>query len=217
MVPYWLPLGMSVIKSIGSTRRVGLKASSARLSVPRGMELSVAKQVLSQLNKLIADDRDVTLNLTVVRGKVVSVREAPPTTPEQRLAAAMGRAAARGDVLIGTLFDDPEMLNSDRMARRLGITRETVNTMRHDGRLLGLEGARRGVRYPAWQVDSDGHMLKIMPVLIQELGDAWAVYRFLLQRHPELDGVTGLDLARDPLREAEAVRLARSQGFAPAA
>src|ERR1700733_10466243 len=160
MVPYWLPLGMSVIKSIGSTRRVGLKASSARLSVPRGMEVSVAKQVLSQLNKLIADDRDVTLNLTVVRGKVVSVREAPPTTPEQRLAAAMGRAAARGDVLIGTLFDDPEMLNSDRMARRLGITRETVNTMRHDGRLLGLEGARRGVRYPAWQVDSDGRLLR---------------------------------------------------------
>jgi hypothetical protein len=185
--------------------------------VPRGMEPSLAKQVLSQVNRFIAGDRDVRLNLTVERGKVVSVREAGPATADERLAAAMDRADARGDVLIGKLFDDPEMLSSIGMARRLGITRETVNAMRHDGRLLGLEGARRGVRYPAWQLDSDGHLLKIMPALLNELGEAWAAFRFLLQHHPELDGAIGLDAARDPLREAEVLRLAHSLRFAPAA
>lgn len=185
--------------------------------MPRGMEPSLAKQVLSQVNRFIVGDRDVTLKLTVERGKVVSVREAGSATADERLAAAIERADARGDVLIGKLFDDPEMLSSDGMARRIGITRETVNAMKHDGRLLGLEGARRGFRYPVWQLDSDGHLLKIMPELLKELGEAWAVYRFLLQHHPELDGAIGLDAARDPLREAEVLQLAHSLRFAPAA
>jgi hypothetical protein len=208
---------MPITKNTQADRRGATKAPPARLSVPRGMEPSLAKQVLLQVNRFIADDRDVTLNLTVERGKVVFVSETGPTTADERLAGAMERAEARGDVLIGKLFDDSEMLNSDGMARRLGITRETVNAMRHDGRLLGLEGARRGIRYPAWQLDSNGHLLRIMPELLNELGDAWAVYRFLLQHHPELDGAVGLDLARDPLREAKVLQLAHSLGFAPAA
>ena len=208
---------MPTTKTTQADHRVALKVPPARLSVPRGMEPSLARQVLSQVNRFIAGDRDVTLNLTVERGKLVSVREAGPATADERLAAATDRAGARGDVLIGKLFDDPEMLNSEAMARRLGITRETVNAMRHDGRLLGLEGARRGIRYPVWQLDSNGHLLKIMPALLKELSDAWAVYRFLLQHHPEFDGATGLDAARDRNREGGVLQLARSLGFAPAA
>jgi hypothetical protein len=208
---------MPTTKISRPNHRVALRAPSARLSVPRGMEPSLARQVLSQVNRFITGDCDVTLNLTVERGKVVSVREAGPATAEERLNAAMDRAYARGNVLIAKLFDDPEMLSSDGMARRLGITRETVNAMRHDGRLLGLEGARRGIRYPAWQLDRDGRLLQIMPGLVKELGEPWAVYRFLLQRHPEFDGATGLDAARDPRREAEVLHLAGSLGFAPAA
>ncbi len=208
---------MPTTKSTRVDHRDTLKGPPARLSVPRGMEPSLAKQVLSQVNRFISDNRDVTLNLTVERGKVVSVREAGPATADERLRAAMDRAAARGDVLIGKLFDDPEMLNSDGMARKLGITRETVNAMRHDGRLLGLQGARRGVRYPAWQLDNDGHPLRIMPALLRESGEAWATYRFLLQHHPELDGAIGLDAGRDPGRESEVLQLARSLRFAPAA
>lgn len=207
---------MSTAKTTRTDDRAAAKVPAARLAVPRGMEPSLARQVLSQVSRFIAGDRDVTLKLTVERGKVVSVREAGPTTADDRLAAAMDRAETRGDGLLGKLFDDPEMLNSESMARRLGITRETVNAMRHDGRLLGLEGARRGVRYPAWQLDNDGRLLKIMPALLDELGDAWAVYRFVLQHHPELDGATGLNAARDPTREAEVLKLARSLGFAPA-
>ena len=208
---------MPTTKSTRANHRDTLKAPPARLSVPRGMEPSLAKQVLAQVNRFVADNRDVTLNLTVERGKVVSVREAGSATADERLRAAMDRADARGDVLIGKLFDDPEMLNSDGMARKLGITRETVNAMRHDGRLLGLVGARRGVRYPAWQLDNDGRPLKIMPALLRELGEAWATYRFLLQHHSELEGAIGLDAARNPRREAEVLQLARSLRFAPAA
>jgi hypothetical protein len=208
---------MPTTKSTRANDRDTLKAPPARLSVPRGMEPSLAKQVLSQVNRFTADNRDVTLNLTVERGRVVSVREAGSATAGERLHAAMDRADVRGDVLIGKLFDDPEMLNSDGMARKLGITRETVNTMRHDGRLLGLEGARRGVRYPAWQLNNDGHPLKIMPALLRELGEAWATYRFLLQHHSELEGAIGLDAAGNPRREAEVLQLARSLRFAPAA
>jgi hypothetical protein len=133
---------MMTTKITRTNPRVAFNAPLARLSVPPGMEPSLAEEVLSQVNRFVASSRNVTLNLTMERGKVVSAREAGPRTADERLAAATDRAGAGGDVLIGKLFDDPGMLNSDGMARKLGIMRETANAMRHDGRQLGVEGAR---------------------------------------------------------------------------
>jgi hypothetical protein len=57
--------------------------------------------------------------------------------------------------------------------------------------VLGLEGAKRGFRFPDWQVGQDGKPFAALPALFERLGDEWAVYRFLVQHHPELDGLTG--------------------------
>lgn len=112
--------------------------------------------------------------------------------------SAMARAKTRGAMRVGEILRGTEMLNADAFAAAIGATRETVHRKRHRHEVLGLEGPKRGVRFPDWQVSSSGELLPDLPKLFQALGDhPWAVYRFLLQKHPELDGSTGLDALRE--------------------
>jgi len=66
------------------------------------------------------------------------------------------------------------------------------------GEILALDGAKRGFRYPGWQITDDGRLLPGLVELARELsGGPWTIYRFLLQRHPELNGETGLDALKN--------------------
>jgi hypothetical protein len=73
----------------------------------------------------------------------------------------------------------------------LGTTRVTVNTKRQSGQVLGLDGAKRGFRFPVWQLDSNGKPFAELATLHERLGGPWAVYRFLVQPHGELNGMSG--------------------------
>lgn len=108
------------------------------------------------------------------------------------LSSALDEARARGRLQVAEILAREEMLNADAFARLLGTTRMTVNTKRKQNQVLGLDGAKRGFRFPAWQVDGDGKPFAALPALFERLGGGpWTVYRFLMQRHPELDGLTG--------------------------
>jgi hypothetical protein len=86
----------------------------------------------------------------------------------------------------------------------------TVNTKRQKRQLLGLEGAKRGFRFPQWQIGRDGKPFGTLPELFNRLGDdSWAVYRFLVQRHPELDGMSGRE-ALEQGKTKQAVEAAES-------
>jgi hypothetical protein len=92
----------------------------------------------------------------------------------------------------------------------IGISRVTVNARRQNHQVLGLEGAKRGFRFPKWQIGADGKPFAALPALFDRLGGSdWAVYRFLVQHHSELDGLTGRDaLYRG--RSDEALEVAES-------
>jgi DNA-binding transcriptional regulator YiaG len=105
---------------------------------------------------------------------------------------ALADARHRGQLRVAEVVAGPEMLSADAFAERLGTTRATVTAWRHKNRVLGLEGATRGFRFPDWQVGDDGKPFRVLAQLFDRLGgDAWAVYRFLVQHHPELGGMTG--------------------------
>ena len=90
-----------------------------------------------------------------------------------------------------------DMLSADAFAELLGTTRTTVNAKRQNGQLIGLDGAKRGYRFPTWQLDGDGRPYAALPKLFERLGkNPWAVYRFLTSPHNELKGRTGLDALR---------------------
>ena len=130
--------------------------------------------------------------------------------------AALRRATTRGADAATELLTGPDMLSSDQIAERLGLSREAVLQKRRRGDLLGIEGAKRGVRFPAWQLGPDGLPLPALRELHDVLGEPWAVFRFLRQQHPELGMRTGVQVAADRGRAMELVGLARNIGtFGP--
>ena len=139
-----------------------------------------------------------------------------PDARHSELDRALADARRRGQLRVAEILAGPEMLSADAFAERLGTTRATVTAWRHKNHVLGLEGATRGFRFPDWQVGADGKPWRALPQIFDRLGgDAWAVYRFLVQRHPELGGMTGQEALRKG-RADEVVEAAESvaQAFA---
>ena len=154
-------------------------------------------------------------------GATVTPIESAATTPVPAAAggagaldAALEEARARGRVRAAQILAAHDMLSADQFAAVLGTSRMTVNTKRRSHQVLGLDGAKRGFRFPAWQIDGDGKPFAALPRLFERLGGgAWSVYRFLVQAHPELDGLTGREaLNRGRSEQALAVANGIAQG-----
>jgi nucleotide-binding universal stress UspA family protein len=122
---------------------------------------------------------------------VFPVEEVPE--PDDELQAALVAARERGRRRVAEILAEDDMLSAEAFADLLGVSRVTVNTKRQNGQVLGLDGAKRGFRFPSWQLDRDGRPYAALPKLHEVLGGAWAVYRFLVTPHGALDGRTGLD------------------------
>ncbi len=135
-----------------------------------------------------------------------------PATGEHEgdLQAALAAARERGRGRVADILSGKEMLSADEFALLIGTSRVTVNAKRQSHQVLGLEGAKRGFRFPEWQVGDDGKPFAALPELFDRLGGSpWAVYRFLVQHHPELNGLSGREaLARG--RSAEVMEVAES-------
>ena len=131
--------------------------------------------------------------------------------PSDDLDAALAAARRRGSARATEILNSPDMLSADAFADEIGATRETVHKKRRRHEVLGLEGPKRGVRFPKWQVSTSGELIPGLPQLFEALGDhPWSVYRFLLEEHSELAGRTGLEALRagqvaDVLAAAESV------------
>jgi hypothetical protein len=109
--------------------------------------------------------------------------------PSDELESALREARARGEARAAAVLAGPDMLGADDFAHLIGATRETVRQKLKRREVLGLQGATRAIRYPAWQVNRDGALLPGLPKLFELFGDsAWAVYRFLVQPTPALGG-----------------------------
>lgn len=121
----------------------------------------------------------------------------PAVAEGGRLEEALEAARERGRLRSVQILDQSDMLTAEEFAGRLGVSRMTVNARRQKHELLGLDGAKRGFRFPAWQVDDDGKAFDMLPKLFDLLGDnPWTVYRFLTQRHAALEGSVAMDALR---------------------
>jgi hypothetical protein len=132
--------------------------------------------------------------------------------PDTELEAALTAARERGRMRVAEIVAGDDMLSADAFAKLLGTSRVTVNAKRQSGQVLGIDGAKRGFRFPVWQLDKDGRPFGALPALHATLGNnAWAVYRFLVSRHGALDGRTGL---RALQQDNDAAALAVAEGIA---
>lgn len=135
------------------------------------------------------------------------VEDVGEISPE--LERALEAARERGRLRAAEVLSGQDMLSADALAKLLGTTRMTVNTKRQNGQLLGLDGAKRGFRFPEWQLGAEGKPYPELQALQERIGGPWALYRFLVQPHGELDGLTGLE-ALERGRGQEALEAAES-------
>jgi hypothetical protein len=142
-------------------------------------------------------------SMQIVIGKAAKNKTAPADI-ETALAAARTRGATR----VAEILAGPDMLGADDFAASLGVTRQSLHVKRKKRQVLGLAGAKRGYRFPIWQVGADGKPFAALPALFEALSGPWAVYRFLQQVQPEL-GMTGLAALQQGLDD-QAVELARN-------
>jgi len=117
--------------------------------------------------------------------------------PEQGRAddldAALAEARERGVSRAVEILSGREMLSAADFAKFIGVSREAIRAKHQRNEVLGLKGAKRGLRFPKWQITSNGGLLPGLPRIFDLLGgDSWTVYRFLTQHHPELGEDTAL-------------------------
>lgn len=124
---------------------------------------------------------------------------------------ALAAARQRGESRAAEILAGDDMLSADEMAVRLGVSRVSVNGKRKRHALLALQGAARGFKYPSWQLDRNDRPFPALAAIADRLGgDEWTLYRFLVQHHNELGGMTGIEALRkrrdvDVLAAAESV------------
>jgi hypothetical protein len=77
------------------------------------------------------------------------------------------------------------------------MSEEGIRLKRKRHEIIGIEFAKRGIRYPSWQVVWDRQLVPGIARLFAVLGDdPWRVFRFLQQRHAELGGGLAIDALR---------------------
>jgi len=184
---------------------------SARATAPKGAERTVqnaeVKPLLQRYSEAFArsraEGRAVSFRVDVNPEGATTVTpiEVPPTkdpfavekadanSPE--LERALAAARERGRLRAAEILSGADMLSADAFAEQLGTSRVTVNAKRQNGQILGLDRAKRGFRFPVWQLDAEGKPYAELQALRHRLGGPWAVYRFLTQPHGELEGLTG--------------------------
>ncbi|SEE70511.1 hypothetical protein SAMN05444161_6783 [Rhizobiales bacterium GAS191] len=199
-----LTVGFATTAAVAASR-----LSSAQISLRPDLMKGIvarkaaAKGVLSGFGRaaLQAERSGKPVRMTVVvepeaTSPQIAVEEVP-TQAGDALDVALAAARIRGAARVADILNGADMLSADDFADEIGSTRETVHQKRRRHEVLGLEGPKRGVRFPKWQLSRSGELLPGLSLLFEALGShPWAVFRFLLNEHPELDGSTGLEALR---------------------
>jgi hypothetical protein len=162
-------------------------------------------QALKRVANLVSESREDSVSSTPSVRLVIGIdqqRRIPKFEIEdagselggsEDLDAALAEARGRGVSRAVEILSGRDMLSAADFAKFIGVSREAVRAKHQRNEVLGLKGAKRGLRFPKWQVTSDGGLLPELPQIFDVLGgDSWTVYRFLTQHHPELEGDTAL-------------------------
>jgi hypothetical protein len=117
------------------------------------------------------------------------------------------------DADIEQTVDLADTLSSNEIATKLNTSRETINAWRKAGRILGVEGVRRGVRYPAAQIGPNLAPLPGIADIISAFdGDHWSAWRLLSSRINEMGGLTGFEVLRAK-RKADLISLLHARSY----
>lgn len=104
-----------------------------------------------------------------------------------------------------------EMVQSSEFGRRLDCTRQNINRLRREHKLLAVSG-KNGNYYPLWQLDSENSLYPCMPYVIEALGfdNQWTIVQFFHTVFECLGGITPIAfLQSNPSDDVEVPKLAQ--------
>lgn len=193
------------------TRAIALEATSlltSRGMLSWGVSVGVARALEAIVKGVrIAQTRAKSVRIEVIctpQGKVkvngfrqaTIVDESGPdfNSGNER---AISAAQERGKTIVHEILSRPEMLTGDRFAELVGMEKMAVNKRLKQHRILGLESAELGVRFPDWQLAKNGRPVPGLSEVLSKFGsDSWEAYRFLLHHHAGLGKLTALEALR---------------------
>jgi len=162
-------------------KRKGVRIKNMKKAVMRHAQLAFG---LGPVTKISIATRGA-LKPKTTKAEPVSrlVGERIPTTSKGELPWA-----SKADIT--RYLDKPHMLTALVFANHLGVSRETVNEWRKTNKVIGVQGAKRGFRFPQWQINGRGQPYPAIALILGELdGDHWAAWRFLEERVPEVSDI----------------------------
>ncbi|MBG0760654.1 hypothetical protein BOO22_14665 [Vibrio cidicii] len=104
-----------------------------------------------------------------------------------------------------------EMVQSTEFGQLLNCTRQNINRLRREHKLLAVSG-KNGNYYPKWQLDSENCLYRCIPQVIDALGfdNQWTTVQFFHTVFERLGNVTPIQYLRShPSDQEEVPRLAR--------
>ncbi len=116
----------------------------------------------------------------------------PVWKPARLAGGGITEAVRQGKIFKQKALSGVDMLSSSDAAILAGITRQALDDRRKKNQALGIEGSRRGIRYPRWQFEDS--VVASIPKVLHALGkrDPWSNFLFFVEPEPLLGGETPL-------------------------
>lgn len=157
------------------------------------------------VQQLIGHPSVVHSALAVAAHTLEANRESAPTNgteiesvgsaePAARIASRAARRRLSAHTQAGRAV---ELLNADRLAVLAGVkTRQTIHDWLKKGRIIGWAGAKRGLVFPAEQLDERGLPPPDLDQVLPFFADHYSAWLWLTTPLPALDGQTPLQRLR---------------------
>lgn len=148
----------------------------------------------SWVSEVVDEGSGFILVRTPTGERRLAVREISAEEAAERLdtgmhpdvAKAVELAQTRGAETAAQILNQEDMLSGDMIGQRMGISRQAVDKARKAGKLLALEGSKRGFRYPEWQLDQRGFRRSGLIEVLDLVGNGWEAYRFFMAKAGEV-------------------------------
>ena len=170
-------------------------ASLTRLveKTARGMSADEVAALVAHPSFAVAALHEASLTVT----RLLATPERLGGEPHARIDPATARRRLAKRTRSADELVDDEMLGSAEMARRLGLkARQSVNLRNARQELVGFEFGRRGLQFPAAQLDGDGRPLPGIGDVRKLFPDGYSAWRWLTASQPALDDDTPLERLR---------------------
>lgn len=187
-----------------SAPKLELDPAVLRGSPTRRKALDRAGRILARAIGGVSEERlAAALKAPNDAGFVMEMLASEAAFREPDRSGELDAARQRGRVAAAEILARPDMLSSDDIASRLGMTRQGVDKRRRKGELLALQGERRGYVYAGWQIGENGRVVPGLNEVLAVLpGGPWTQYRFFVTRHGSLGDRTAADALRSGDLEA---------------